>query len=195
LIKPISEKYDVSSVSGILIRRATDPHDKKGGPINSVQWEANSHHGEDVNSVIDKPKMNSIAFLVPHTLTHVNSLIIRFNEDVPSKEDIQEIFSKESRVAVLQNATSTSQIIEIARDLGLKRYDTYIPCLLLNTYNVVGNEIFISFTVPQESIVIPENIDAIVAQCGLMKQKESIEYTNKILGIDKIKKNLEEIFG
>jgi glyceraldehyde-3-phosphate dehydrogenase (NAD(P)) len=194
VLKPISENYKIESVDAFLVRRGSDPHDKKGSPVNSVSWEPNSHHADDVNTIINLP-MKSTAFKIPHTLSHVNSALIRFSGEAPSKDDIRKLFRKESRVAVLENATSTSQIVEIARDLGLKRYDTFVASLLLNTFNSTKSEIFISFVVPQESIVVPENLDAIAAQTGIMKKEESIEYTNKILGIDKIKSSLEQIFS
>ena len=110
-----------------------------------------------------------------------------------SKDDISDIFSQETRVACLKKATSTSQIIEAARDIGAKRYDTYTTNLLINSIMINGSNLFLSFVVPQESIVVPENIDAIIAQAGIMNKKDSIATTDKILGIDKIKQDMERL--
>ena len=52
---------------------------------------------------------------------------------------------------------------------------------------------FLTFVFPQESIVVPENIDAIIAQAGLMEKEESMNATDKLLGIDKIKKDIERL--
>ena len=191
VIKPLTENYDIENINAILIRRAADPNDTKG-PLNSIEWKANSHHAEDVRTIIDVP-MTSIAFKAPHTLSHVNSMTVRFKGKSPSKEDILDIFSKESRVVCLRKASSTSQITEAARDIGLKRYDMYTTNLLMNSIMISGNEMFLTFVVPQESIVVPENIDAIIAQAGLMEKEESMNATDKLLGIDKIKKDIERL--
>ena len=105
------------------------------------------------------------------------------------------MFKNERRVAILNTASTSSQIVEAARDIGLKRFDTFMPALLMNTFMSNGDGIFISFAVPQESIVVPENIDAIVAQNGLMDKSESMKLTDEILGLNKIKAQMENIFS
>ena len=191
VIKPLTENYEIENINAILIRRAADPNDTKG-PLNAIEWKANSHHAEDVRTIIDIP-MTSVAFKAPHTLSHVNSMTLRFKDKAPKKEDILDIFSKESRVACLKKASSTSQIIEAARDIGLKRYDMYTTNLLMNSIMINGNEMFLTFVVPQESIVVPENIDAVIAQAGLMNKEQSMKETDKILEIDRIKRDMEKL--
>lgn len=193
IIKPLSEKYSLKNVFASLIRRGADLNDAKGSQLNSIEWKAKSHHADDVRSVIDVP-ISSIAFKVPHTHSHINSMLIEFSNEKPSKDDIYEIFKNE-RVALLNSATTSSQIVEAARDLGLKRFDIFMPCLLMNTFMTNGNSIFVSFAVPQESIVVPENIDAIIAQSGSMSKADSMNLTNEILGINSIKAQLENIFA
>lgn len=193
IIKPLAEKYKIKHLFASLIRRGADLNDSKGSQLNSIEWKAKSHHADDVRSIIDIP-ISSVAFKVPHTHSHINSMLIEFDGNKPSKDDICEIFAKE-RVALLGSATTSSQIVEAARDLGLKRFDIFMPCLLMNTFMTSGNSIFLSFAVPQESIVVPENIDAIIAQSGILPQQESMRLTNEILGIDSIKAQLENIFS
>lgn len=48
---------------------------------------------------------------------------------------------------------------------------------------VKDNEVMLMYAVHQESIVVPENIDAIRASMGLMSADESIKITNTSLGI------------
>jgi len=50
---------------------------------------------------------------------------------------------------------------------------------------VNGNELFLTYAVHQESIVVPENIDAIRAVMGLASAEESIKITNATLQIMK----------
>ena len=192
IIKPLAEKYKIKHVFASLIRRGADLNDAKGSALNSIEWKAKSQHAEDVRSVIDVP-MSSIAFKVPHTHSHINSMLIDF-DDAPSKDDIYEIFKNE-RVTLLNSATTSSQIVEAARDVGLKRFDIFMPCLLMNTFMSDGNSIFLSFAVPQESIVVPENLDALTAQNNLMSANESMSLTDEILDIKGIKTQLEKIFA
>ena len=96
---------------------------------------------------------------------------------------------------MLNSAATSSQIVEAARDLGLKRYDTFMPCLLMNMFMTSGNSIFLTFAVPQESIVVPENIDAIIAQNNSMDKEKSMQYTDKILDIRNIRSQLENVFA
>jgi glyceraldehyde-3-phosphate dehydrogenase (NAD(P)) len=193
LIKPLAENYKIKHIDAFLIRRGSDPNDAKGSALNSVEWKSKSHHADDVRTVIDVP-VTSVAFKVPHTISHVNSMQIEFDE-APSKDDLYELYRKESRVALLNSASQSAQIMEAARDLGLKRYDTFVVSLLMNTFMSDRNKIFFSFSVPQESIVIPENVDAIISRSGLMTKKESMSLTDDVLGITKIKSDLEKVFG
>ncbi|MBI2971851.1 MAG: type II glyceraldehyde-3-phosphate dehydrogenase [Candidatus Aenigmarchaeota archaeon] len=193
LLKPLAEHYTIKHVDAFLIRRGADPNDAKGSALNAVEWKAKSHHAHDVQTVIPAISIASTAFKVPHTIAHINSMSIQFDE-VPSKDAIAELFSKESRVAMLNSATTSAQIMEAARDIGVKRYDTYAVSLLMNTLQVNGNSAFMSFFVPQESIVVPENVDAVCAHFGMGKQ-ESMKITDDLLGIGRIKKELEAVFA
>ncbi len=193
ILKPLSESYKIKNVDAMLIRRGADPNDAKGSALNAVEWKAKSHHAHDVQTVIDVP-INSVAFKVPHTIAHINSMRIDFDE-APEKDDIYGIFRKESRVAVLNSATTSSQVMEAARDIGVKRYDTFAVSLLMNTVQINNSSVFMAFFVPQESIVVPENLDAICAQSGIMGKNESMRLTDEILGIGKIKSEMERIFA
>lgn len=193
MICPLAERYKIKHVFASLIRRGADPSDTKGSQLNSVEWKAKSHHADDVRSVVDVP-MSSVAFKIPHTHAHINSMLVEFEGEKPSKDDIYEIFKNE-RIALLNNATTSSQIVETARDLGLKRFDIFMPCLLMNTFMSNGNSVFLSFAVPQESIVVPENIDAIISQNNLMNKEESMKFTDDILDMRNIKTQLEKIFS
>jgi glyceraldehyde-3-phosphate dehydrogenase (NAD(P)) len=196
IIKPLMENYQIKNVEAVLLRRAADPCDDKTGPINAVKWSSSpSHHAEDVKTVIENIQISTSAFVIPHTLTHLTYLTFNFNNDSPTKEEIYEIFKKERRVAVIENAQSTAQLIEASRDLELKRYDTYMVYLLMNTFHKNENKISFTIVTPQESIVIPENIDALIAQSNLMNKDEAQKLTEKILGIDLIKNSMEKIFS
>lgn len=195
LIKPLLENYKIKYINAFLIRRGADLNDAKGSALNAVEWKAHSHHAHDVQSVLGDIPMASIAFKVPHTHSHINSMSIVFEKSIPNKDDLIDVYSKESRVAVLNTASTSSQIVEAARDLELPRNDTFVVSLLANTIEINDGGVFFSFSVPQESIVVPENIDAIVAQSGTMSKQDSMKFTDEIIDIPKIKSNLEKIFA
>jgi len=46
-----------------------------------------------------------------------------------------------------------------------------------------NGEIFLTYAVHQESIVVPENIDAVRAMSGLKEKEESISLTDSTLGL------------
>ena len=195
LIKPLIENYKIKYINAILIRRGADLSDAKGSALNAVEWKAHSHHAHDVQTVLGDIPMTSIAFKIPHTHSHINSMGIMFENGMPTKGDLIDLYSKESRVAVLKNVTTSAQIVEAARDLELPRNDTYAVSLLANTIEINDGGVFFSFSVPQESIVVPENIDAIVSQSGIMSKDESMKFTDGLIGIPRIKASLEKIFS
>jgi glyceraldehyde-3-phosphate dehydrogenase (NAD(P)) len=195
MIKPLLENYKIKYINAILIRRGADLSDAKGSALNAVEWKAHSHHAHDVQSVLGDIPMTSIAFKVPHTHSHINSMSIIFGDGAPTKDDLIDLYSRESRIAVLNTASTSAQIVEASRDLELPRNDTFVVSLLANTIAINDGGVFFSFSVPQESIVVPENIDAIVAQSGIMSKQDSMKFTDELIGIPKIKSSLEKIFA
>ncbi|MFH0889859.1 MAG: type II glyceraldehyde-3-phosphate dehydrogenase [Candidatus Aenigmatarchaeota archaeon] len=196
IIKPLMEaRTDVKKISVSLIRRGADPNDSKGSALNSVEWQANSHHAHDVQTVLGNIPIKTTAFKAPQTLMHVHSISVLFDGSAPSKEEIISLYEKESRVAVLKNANSTADVVEKARDLGFLRSDTYTVNLHANTIISDNNELSMAITVPQESIVVPEDVDALMAMTGLMDQKASMAMTDSLLGMTAIKNKMEMAFA
>ncbi len=196
IIKPMMEnRDDLEKISVSLIRRGADPNDSKGSALNSVEWESNSHHAHDVQTVLGAIPITTTAFKAPQTLMHVHSISMKFRGAAPSKQEVENIYGKEPRVALLRTANSTSDIIEKARDLGFNRNDIFLVNLHANTIVSDKNELSMAITVPQESIVAPENVDAIMAMAGTFNQEKSMEMTEKILGLGNIKNKLEAAFA
>ncbi len=73
---PLDAALGVERVLAVMVRRATDPGDSKRGPINAIEPELEmpSHHGPDVQSVLPKLDIHTIALKVPTTLMHVHTL-------------------------------------------------------------------------------------------------------------------------
>ncbi len=194
VIKPLTERFKIDRISAILIRRGADPNDSKGSALNSVEWEANSHHAHDVNTVISDIAITSTAFKAPQTLMHVHHLTIK-SGDAITKDALYDIFKNENRVLLLNTAKTTADIVEKSRDLGFVRNDLFSANLLMNTFVANGNEASFAIAVPQESIVVPEDIDALMAQAGLMSKADSMRTTDELMGLKEIKSKMENVFG
>ncbi len=180
----------IRRVRATIVRRAADPKEDKKGPINSIKPNpatVPSHHGIDVKSVLRNLNIITTAVIVPTTLMHLHIVNIEF-ENPTTREDVIYALSARRRIALvnaeLSGIDSTAKIIEAARDLGRKRYD--VPELIVweDSIHVSGNEVVLMQAVHQESIVVPENIDAVRAVTGIVRDpEESIRITDKTLKI------------
>ncbi len=70
------------------------------------------------------------------------------------------------------------------KDLGRPRGDMWEVALWEDVLTVTGRELYYTYQVYNEAIVIPENIDAIRALTGMAeKGQESIRITDEALGV------------
>jgi glyceraldehyde-3-phosphate dehydrogenase (NAD(P)) len=121
--------------------------------------------------------------VVPTTLMHIHTVNMEVDTDCTA-EDIKKIFSSESRIRFVGNGiTSTAETIEVARDIGRPRNDIWENCIWPESITVTEKELYFFQAIHQESIVVPENVDAIRAMMELESDGvKSIEKTNKALG-------------
>ncbi len=172
-----------------LIRRGTDPWESHaGGLINTLLPEAvvPSHQGPDARTVIPDLDIVTIAASGPFTLAHVHFAIV----EAPHATNVEEALAAlraAPRIAMIRTdhgVAAPNSVIEIARDLGRTRGDLWEVALWEDTLAVLGNEIFCSYVVHNESIVVPENIDAIRALSGTESEPaRSIAATDTTLGV------------
>ena len=143
-----------------------------------------SHHGPDVKSVLPNINITSAALIVPTTLMHLHTVNMEVNTDCTA-EDIKKIFGSQSRIRFVgQGITSTAEIIEVARDIGRPRNDMWENCIWPESITVNEKELYFFQAIHQESIVVPENVDAIRAMMELESEgAKSIEKTNKAIGL------------
>ena len=77
-------------------------------------------------------------------------------------------------------------LIRYARDLGNYRADMYEIALWKDTLVKSGKDLMFAINIPQESVTIPESIDAIRAALELQTDStEGVSLTNKHLGMGK----------
>jgi glyceraldehyde-3-phosphate dehydrogenase (NAD(P)) len=187
LIYTIKKNYPIKKVRATMIRRVVDPKEDKKGLVNGIEpnpVKLPSHHGPDVQSVIPDVNIVTTAFKVPTTLMHVHSLAIEL-QDSTTEDAIRDILAEEPRIMLINSGdgfTSTAKIIEFARELRM-RYDLYENAVWEDSIGIVDGEVYVTQAINQESIVVPENIDAIRAMLELKDKEESIRETNKNLKI------------
>src|SRR5687768_5199852 len=92
------QRYDVT-----LVRRWADLEDSKEVK-DSIQWDKNPHHQEDVKDFIPHANLYVEAFKVPSRMMHLHQMIVRFRSKAPTKDQILDLFTKEFAVAILNSA-------------------------------------------------------------------------------------------
>jgi len=185
----LDKAFGVKKVRALLIRRAADPGDVKKGPINAIipdPVKLPSHHGPDVQTILPHIDITTLAIKIPTTLMHLHVLNFVFDK-TPEVDDVKEVLEKAPRIRFVSAAdgiTSTASIIEFARDFGRPRYDMWENCIWGESVSMDKGELYFFQAIHQESIVIPENIDAIRAMTELEENgQKSIAKTNKAMGI------------
>ena len=186
---PLDVHFGIERVLAVMVRRATDPGDSKRGPINAIEPELEmpSHHGPDVQSVLPKLNIHTIAVKVPTTIMHLHAVSAVLKRKA-SVTEILDAWRRATRLKFVRGAEgvkSTAQIMEIARDLGRPRSDLYEIAVWDDGVHIVdGTQLYYFQAVHQESDVVPENVDAIRAMLKLETNgRKSIEKTNRALGI------------
>ena len=170
-----------------IARRAADPNDIKKGPINAIVLDPvklPSHHGPDVRSVLPQINITSAALKIPTTLMHMHTVNMEVNTDCTA-EDIKKIYASQSRIRFIgQGISSTAEIMEVARDIKRPRSDMWENCIWPESITVNEKELYFFQAIHQESIVVPENVDAIRAMMELETDgAKSIAKTNKAIGL------------
>ncbi len=189
----LNEEFGVEKVRATIIRRGADPKEDKRGPINSIKLDPAkipSHHALDVKTVLPWLDIITAAYAVPTTLMHVHSVYLVLKNPV-TKDRLLDVFSKTRRILLVDadksGIDSTAKIVEMARDSGRYRYDIPESIIWVNTLRVDGKEVLLTQAIHQESIVIPENIDAVKALAGLEQDKwKAIRETDELLGLGKL---------
>jgi len=112
----------IKKVRVVLVRRAADPVQVKKGPINAIipnPPTVPSHHGPDVNTVMPRWDITTMAVLVPTTLMHQHNVMIEVERPVTKEELLTEFYGlrRIMLVRASDGLGSTAEIIELARVL------------------------------------------------------------------------------
>jgi glyceraldehyde-3-phosphate dehydrogenase (NAD(P)) len=174
---------------GVLVRRATDPWESDhSGIMNTVVPEPHipSHQGPDAQTVVPELDVITIAAKAAHTQTHNHYWIVELTRPA-GREEVLDAFRAAPRVAFIRvsdGIVALNSTIELMKDLGRPRGDMWEVALWEDILTVNGTELYYTYQVYNEAIVVPETIDAIRALTGIVEDgRESMRITDEAMGV------------
>lgn len=184
---PLVERFGVDEVTVTLVRRGGDPKQTSRGPINAIIPSTGipSHHGPDVAKVIPGLEVHSLAVKVPTTLMHLHSVTLELEEDA-GRAEVLESWENSPRIRLVDSGSgigSTAELCERARDLLRPRYDLWELAIWGDSVSVDDGRVSFFQAVHQESIVVPDNVDAARAMFDMADAEESMATTDEAIGL------------
>lgn len=188
----VDRDIGVAEFLSLIVRRAADISETHKGPVNALLIsKIPSHQAEDFKDITPHIKSFTSVITAPVTHGHVQTIQITCKREV-TRQEIVDLYNKENRLRIYSIADgflSNSHIFDYARDLGKHRADMYDCPIWDETIYVDEDDkrrVWFTQMIPQEAIVIPENVDGIRA---MMKMQDSVEeamkVTDKALGLVK----------
>jgi glyceraldehyde-3-phosphate dehydrogenase (NAD(P)) len=187
----LRERWGVDHWEVTLVRRAADPAETKKGPINGIMptFHLPSHHGPDVQTILPDLHIATTAVVVPTTLMHVHVNHVRLTRAPKDTAEVLDAFRGTPRFRVFapwEHVDGTPQVMEYARDRGLGFNDMMENVLWDEGFRLDGRDAYFFQAIHQESIVVPENVDAIRASLELETEgRASIAKTDSALGLSR----------
>lgn len=183
----IDEAVGVVRTAITIIRRVADPGDYHRGLTNALQVDpAPSHQAEDLMTIMPHVQCTGILIHTPVTHGHIITSVITTKTKIDKKK-LLELFEAHPRIRVVRVADGflgNASLFKYARDLGNKRGDMYEIAIFEESIVNSGDDIMFAMNIPQEAVVIPENIDAIRAAMSMqVSRDEGTAKTNKYLGM------------
>ena len=186
----MDRKYGVERIAITIVRRVADPGDYHRGLTNALQVEqAPSHQAVDLMTIM--PHVDATGILVHTPVTHGHFITVIATAS-KGTEMALEAFKEHDRIRIVRledGFLGNASLFKYGRDLGHPRGDLYEIAIWENSIVETGDDIMFGIHIPQESITIPESVDAIRAACGMQKtREEGVAETNKYLGLGSWKK-------
>jgi glyceraldehyde-3-phosphate dehydrogenase (NAD(P)) len=188
IINAMDKAFGVAKVRAVMVRRGSDPGEIKKGPIDAVVLNPvtiPSHHGPDVQTVLPHIPIVTLAMIVPTTMMHMHVVQMDLKNDA-TRDQVIGIIEKNPRMGLVRKATgitSTAELKEYVMDLGRCRSDLYENGIFEESISVENRDLYLFQAIHQEADVVVENVDAIRAMTGIVKDPAtSIRMTNEALG-------------
>ncbi len=170
-----------------IMRRCADPGDTHRGYTNvAIIDPIPNHQALDLMTIM--PHIQATGSLVHFPMTHGHIIeVFCTPKRETTKEEVLSLFLAHPRIRVAKIAhgfNANASFFRYARDLGHKRADFYEIGVWNETIGFSGKDLMFKINIPQESVVIPENIDGVRAMFGLQKTRdEGTAMTNKYLDL------------
>ena len=140
------------------------------------------------------PHISATGILVHTPVTHGHIITVVAsgkNGRKITREEALAAFSAHPRIRVVtvdSGFKGNTSFFKYARDLGNRRGDMYEIGLWADSIVESGNDIMYAINVPQESVTIPETMDAIRAALRMqLTREEGTAATNRYLKIGRFK--------
>ncbi|HEU5173601.1 MAG TPA: type II glyceraldehyde-3-phosphate dehydrogenase [Gemmatimonadaceae bacterium] len=181
----------VKRARAVLLRRGTDPWESHAhGMINTVipEMTVPSHQGPDARTVIPELDITTMAGAGPYALSHIHFAMVQTTRPI-RLDELRDALWDAPRIAFVRSTeglVALNSVIELMRDLGRPRGDMWEVAVWDDALAVDDAEVYLTFQVHNEAIVVPETIDCIRALTGREQDAAtSIARTDAALGIMK----------
>jgi len=191
-VDALDRAFGIDRVAITIIRRVADPGDYHRGLTNALQMDkAPSHQAVDLMTIMPHIQATGILVHTPVTHGHIITVVATPKEGRIKREDAIRCFEAHPRIRVVtidEGFKGNASFFRFARDLGNRRGDMFEIGLWKDAVVETGNAIMFAINIPQESVTIPETIDAVRAAMGMQRTgAEGTAETNRYLHIGKRK--------
>jgi len=183
----LDRSVGVERVAITIVRRVADPGDYHRGIVNALQVDkAPNHQAVDLMTIM--PHVDATGLLVHAPVTHGHFIsVLATPKDDLSIDEAANLFAEHDRLRVVtldEGFLGNASIFKYARDMGHPRGDIYEVPVWKDTLVKSGRDLMFGIHIPQESVTIPESIDAVRAATGMQTDRlEAVGMTNKFLGL------------
>lgn len=186
-VDAIDRAVGVEKTAITIIRRVADPGDYHRGLTNALEVApAPNHQALDLMTIMPHIDATGILVHTPVTHGHIITSVVS-TKDFIDKDALLEIFYAHPRIRVVSledGFKGNASLFKYARDLGNPRGDMYEIAVFKESIVNSGKDIMFAINIPQEAVVIPENIDGIRAALKMQETRdEGTSETNKYLGM------------
>lgn len=170
-----------------IIRRVADPGDTHRGLVDLLLLEPiPNHQAVDLMNIM--PHIEATGILVHTPVTHGHIItILATPKTAMTLDEIKDAFRAHPRIRLVKiedGFNSNTAMFQYGRMLGNPRGDLYEIGIFEETIGFSGDDIMFAVNIPQESIVVPETMDAVRAAMRLQEDRlEAVGTTNRYLGI------------
>ncbi len=183
----LDRKVGIEKVAITIVRRVADPGDYHRGLTNALKVDkAPNHQAVDLMTIM--PHIDATGLLVhtPVTHGHFISVVATPKKDI-SVEEVIAAFEAHDRIKVVsidEGFLGNASVFRYGRDIGNPRGDVYQIFIWKDMIVKSGKDIMFGIHIPQESVTIPETIDAIRAALETQTTRtDGTAETNKYLGL------------